>query len=488
MTGFVNMPLNCRLYYHLNLTDKKPEIYLIGICGVAMATLAGMLKETGYNVRGSDSNVYPPMSNKLKEWGIHAYNGYKEDNIGKPDLVIIGNAISRGNPEAEFVLNNRIPYISMAQAIYNYFLKNKEIISISGTHGKTTTTALLSHILITAGEDPSCFIGGVSNNLNSNYRIGNGRYFVIEGDEYDSAFFEKIPKFIQYRPHHLILTSLEFDHADIYGNLGEIELWFKRLVNIIPAQGHIIFSNDYSNLREIIKKSFSKATGFGKNNTDYTYKLSGYSGDFTNIKIAYSGCEDLQLRTKLFGEYNIANITAATAMAIKLGIKIEHIKEAAETFTGVKRRQDLIFNGPSLKIFEDFAHHPTAINFFLSELKEKFSGSTLWAIYEPRSATSRRNVFQKQLPPAFNSADYILLKNPFGIDKIPEQDRLDINMVVKNITGNGKNALLFESVDNILDYIFKNIQKEKNNIIAIMSNGGFDDIYNKIITRAKSLL
>ncbi len=452
-----------------------------------MATLAGMLKETGYSVRGSDSNVYPPMSDKLIDWDIHAYNGYKEKNIGAPDLVVIGNAISRGNPEAEFVLNKRIPYLSMAQAIFNFFLKDKEIISISGTHGKTTTTALLAHILITAGEDPSCFIGGVSNNLNSNYRIGKGRYFVIEGDEYDSAFFEKIPKFILYRPHHLVLTSLEFDHADIYNNLDEIELWFSRLVNIIPAKGNIIFSNDYPNLSDIVKKSFSKIAGFGKYKTDYTYEFTGYPGEFMDIRIMYGESGDLLLKTKLFGEYNIANITAAAAIAMKLGIAVDYIQKAVETFTGVKRRQDLIFDSAHLKIYEDFAHHPTAIRSFLDEIKKRFPGSEVWAIYEPRSATSRRNIFQKELPPAFRSADNILLKNPSDIDKIPVQDRLDINMVVNNIADNGKNALLFDNVDNILESVFKNMRKEKNNIIAIMSNGGFDGIYDKIKTRVRSL-
>jgi UDP-N-acetylmuramate: L-alanyl-gamma-D-glutamyl-meso-diaminopimelate ligase len=427
------------------------------------------------------------MSDKLIDWGIRTYNGYKEENVGQPDLVVIGNAISRGNPEAELVLNNRIPYVSMAQAIYNFFLKDKEIISISGTHGKTTTTALLAHILTTAGEDPSCFIGGVSKNLNSNYRIGRGKYFVIEGDEYDSAFFEKIPKFIIYRPHHLVLTSLEFDHADIYNNLDEIELWFRRLVNIIPGQGNIIHSNDYQNLENIAKKSFSKTAAFGKKDGDFTYEFSGYSSDFTNIKIKSKEYGDLDLQTQLFGEYNVANIAGASALAIKLGIKTAHIQDAVKTFTGVKRRQDLIFESACLKIYEDFAHHPTAINFFLTEIKNRYPDSILWAIYEPRSATSRRNIFQKQLPPAFNSADYILLKNPFGIDKIPEQDRLDIGKVINDISIKNKNVLLFIDIESILDFVFKNIKKEKNNIIAIMSNGGFDGIYDKIITKAKSL-
>src|SRR4030042_2014920 len=219
------------------------KIYLIGICGIAMGTLATMFQEKGYAVSGSDQNIYPPMSDMLNQIGIALYNGFSADNIDDPDLVIVGNAISRGNPEVEYVLNNRIPYMSMAQALYNFFLRGNEVIAVCGTHGKSTTSALLAHILETAGLSPSFFVGGVVRNYRSNYKIGNGRFFVIEGDEYDSAFFEKVPKFIFYRPDHLVLTSLEFDHADIYRDLGEIDLWFRRLVNMIPSEGSIVYSS-----------------------------------------------------------------------------------------------------------------------------------------------------------------------------------------------------------------------------------------------------
>jgi len=467
------------------MSESIKDIYLIGICGVAMGTLAGMLKKSGYMVRGSDSGIYPPMSDKLKEWEIDAYNGYNAENVGKPDLAIIGNAISRGNPEAEYVLNKRIPYMSMAQAIYNFFLKDKEIISVSGTHGKTTTTALLNNILVAAGEDPSCLIGGVSVNLNSNFRIGGGKHFIIEGDEYDSAFFEKIPKFIVYKPHHLVLTSLEFDHADIYNNLDEIKLWFRRLVNITPSEGEIIFSNDYSNLIEVTEKSFSKLTSFGKGDSDFKYEFCGYSGIFSGIKIISKKYGKIDIKTKLFGEYNYANITAAAAMALQLGIGIEDIKKAVEMFEGVKRRQELIYESGNLKIYEDFAHHPTAINFFLSEMKNRFPDSCLWAVYEPRSATSRRNIFQKELPLSFRFADKVLLKNPFSMNGIPEQERIDISSVLNEIKASGKEAVLFNNADEILNFIFGNIKKD-NNIIAIMSNGSFDGIYDKIKVRAQS--
>lgn len=460
------------------------NIYMIGVCGVAMGSLAAMLKAAGHKVSGSDSDIYPPMSEKLSEWGVKTFNGYNPGNIGSPDLVIIGNAVSRGNPEVEHVLNTRLPYLSMAQAMYNFFLSEKEIISVSGTHGKTTTTALLYHILKTAGEDPSCFIGGVSNNLNSNFYIGQGRYFIIEGDEYDSAFFEKIPKFILYRPHHLVLTSLEFDHADIYKNIDEIKLWFSRLVNIIPSNGNIIFSNQYPHLKDAVKQSGLRTFDYGNTGSGFIYTFINYSGSYTHFTISGPGYDELKLKTKLFGDYNLANITAASAMSLELGVSKENIKSAVESFKGVRRRQELIFEKGNLKIYEDFAHHPTAIKYFLSELKKRFPDSAVCAVYEPRSATSRRNVFQKELADAFSAADRILIKKPYKLDTIPPEERIDIERVVKSINDTGKNALLFDNVDSIIDYALTGTG-HGNNIIAVMSNGSFDGIYHKLKARAK---
>jgi len=462
------------------------NIYMIGICGVAMGSLAGMLKAMGHNVSGSDAGIYPPMSDKLAEWGIKTYNGYNANNIAKPDLVIIGNAISRGNAEAEFVLDSGLPYLSMAQALYSFFLKDKETISVAGTHGKTTSTAILYHILETAGEDPSCFIGGVSKNLDSNFKIGNGKYFVIEGDEYDSAFFEKIPKFIVYRPRHLVLTSLEFDHADIYNSLEEIKLWFRRLVNIVPSSGNIVYSSEYENLAYAVEKSLSKCVAFGKDNSPYRFLFSGYSGQYSHFSIISEKFGTLDLKTKLFGDYNFANITGCAAMALELGIDAQYIKRAVESFTGVKRRQELMFQNSVLRIYEDFAHHPTAIRFFLDELKKRFPDSVIWAIYEPRSATSRRNIFQNELPSAFGSADIILIKNPFNLEAIPQGQRIEIDKVVNKLKQNKKAAYLFDNVESIIDHVFNNLNN-KNDVIAVMSNGSFDGIYSKIISRAGSL-
>ena len=462
------------------------NIYMIGICGIAMGTLAGMLKSRGYNVAGSDKGAYPPMSIMLENWGITIDQGFDPAIMGNPDLVIIGNAISRGNAQAEHVLNSRLPYLSMAAALHEFFLKDCEVISISGTHGKTTTTSLLSHILESAGLDPSFLIGGVSINYGTNFKLGNGKYFVIEGDEYDSAFFEKIPKFIIYKPRHLILTSLEFDHADIYNSLDEIKLWFSRLVNIIPSMGNIIYSNEYSDLKKIADKSLSECFSFGPDGSDFNYEFIKYSGIYSELRINSNKNGRIDLQTELFGDFNYANIAAAISMSLKLGIDKSIIQKAVQSFKGVKRRQELIYESNAIKIYEDFAHHPTAIKFLLDEIKKKYPDSNLLAIYEPRSATSRRNIFQKELPESFASADNVFLMRPYNVDSIPEHEKINMQNVIAAIRQNG-NAALFENVDEILKSLFNEINFSKNNVIVIMSNGGFDGIYNRIVEKAKKL-
>ena len=459
---------------------------MIGICGVAMGTLAGMLKAKGYTVAGSDANVYPPMSDKLKEWGIDIYNGFNLSHIGRPDLVIIGNVISRGNVEAEAVLDRKIPYLSMAQALYEFFLKGKEIVSISGTHGKTTTTALLSHILEVAGEKPSFFIGGVSNNYQTNFKLGQGKYFVIEGDEYDSAFFEKIPKFVLYRPHHTILTSLEFDHADIYDSLDEIKLWFKRLVNIISSKGNILFINDNSHLRAVTEKAFSACYSYGGSGADFHYKVMGYSDSFTDLEIRSEKFERISLQTSLFGVFNFENITAAAAMSLLLGIDKAFIQKAVASFTGVKRRQELLYDKGHLKIYDDFAHHPTSIKFVLEGMKKRFPQAALWAFYEPRSSTSRRSIFQDELPGSFVDADKIFIKQPYKLAAIPEHDRIDIDRVVHALAQQGKEVHLFDSVEEIVNDAFLKLKPDEPAIITIMSNGGFDGIAGRMVEKAKA--
>lgn len=457
---------------------KVKKVHMIGICGVAMGTLASMFHERGYAVSGSDQNMYPPMSDVLRKSGVQLRTGFSADNIDSPDLVIVGNAISRGNPEVEHVLNARLPYMSMAQALYAFFLHDKEVVAVAGTHGKSTTTALLAHLLEESGMSPSFFVGGVARNYDASYRLGTGRYFVIEADEYDSAFFEKVPKFVFYRPAHLLLTSLEFDHADIYRDLAEIELWFRRLVNMVPSDGTLLYSADYDNLHEIAAKSYSRRFSYGSGAADFSYSFRGYEGDFSSLDIV-SPQGGFPLKTRLFGGFNYENVLAAAAMARLLGAPEAGIAKGMASFLGVKRRQELIYDRDNVKIYEDFAHHPTAVRYVLGTMRDRYPGARLWALYEPRSATSRRNVFQDVLPRSFEPADIVLIRTPYEGSAVPGGSRLDPARLLDDIRAFNRNAHLFPGADEMLGFIENNISLDEENIILIMSNGGFDGIYEK---------
>jgi UDP-N-acetylmuramate: L-alanyl-gamma-D-glutamyl-meso-diaminopimelate ligase len=463
---------------------KKPllHIHLIGICGVGMSALAGMLLSQGHKVSGSDTDMYPPISTQLERLNIPLFKGFSSDTIEtiKPDLVIIGNAISRGNHEVEAVLNKRIPYFSMAQSLYNFFLYNKEVIGVAGTHGKTTTTALLAYIMDKAGMEPSFFIGGIPKNYGKNYHVGKGKYFVIEADEYDSAYFEKIPKFMIYRPTHCIMTSLEFDHADIYKNIDEIIVWFTRLKNLIPANGCIVYNNMYPHLSTINSKPLSLTKNYGILDADCHYHFKEGT-----ITISMDG-KTILAKPKIFGNFNYQNITAAVAMALTLGVSEGAIASAIDSFEGVKRRQEILYSSNYLTIIEDFAHHPTAIHNVLHEVSERYPGSKIIAIYEPRSATSRRNVFQQELPLAFSDADFVLMKRPYRLDKVPEHEQINIDQVIDDIRGQSIQAYVFETVDEIVHEAFNQIQN-KHTVMVVMSNGGFDGIYDLLVSQAQKL-
>jgi UDP-N-acetylmuramate: L-alanyl-gamma-D-glutamyl-meso-diaminopimelate ligase len=442
-----------------------------------MGNLAGMLVERGHRISGSDSVFYPPMSSMLEELDIELYKGYRSENIRHPDLVIIGNSVSRGNPEVEYILNNRIPNISMADALYRFFLRDKEVISVSGTHGKSTTAGLLAHILAEAGEDPSFFVGGYLNNYGSGYRLGSGRFFVIEGDEYDSSFFQKLPKFICYRPDHLVLTSLEFDHADIYRDLEEIKTWFRRLVNIVPSRGNIIYSSRYGDLAGVTEGSLSRLFSYGSEASDFYSEQVGQDRTHSRLDFRGEGRAPVPLKSALFGEFNRDNITAAVSAALLLGVKSDDAARGVETFTGIGRRQEIIYDREGQVIIEDFAHHPTSIKCILESVRERFPEHTLWAIYEPRSATSCRNVLQDLLPGAFKIAHKVLIKTPYRSDRIKEEERLDTGKLLFRLNEEGVDADLLPEVSLIVKMAAEGISRENKNVFVVMSNGSFDDIY-----------
>ncbi|MFC1669550.1 UDP-N-acetylmuramate--L-alanine ligase, partial [Spirochaetota bacterium] len=390
-------------------------------------------------------------------------------------------------PEAEYVLNENLPYLSMAGALNRFFLQGKEVIAVSGTHGKSTTTALLAHILETAGLSPSFFLGGSANNFNSNYKLGVGRHFVIEADEYDSAFFEKFPKFIYYKPNHLIITSLEFDHADIYNNIDEIELWFKRLVNIVPSNGNIIYSAEYPGIRNVLSKSMSNTLTYGKGGSDFSYAFKGYHDDFSKVTFNGDNC-DFEIETGLFGDFNYQNITGAVSMALKLGIDKESMGNAVKTFKGVKRRQEVIFRKDNVIVYEDFAHHPTSVNGVINSMKERHGDAFIWAVYEPRSATSRRNIFQDELSHSFSGADRVIIKSPYKIDKIESDKRLDMDRLKSDFDEMGRRIDVFDDIGKIIELVENEIDVSQKNVIVIMSNGGFDGIYESMEKSLNSLI
>ena len=456
------------------------KIHLVGIGGIAMGTLACMLNEAGHTVTGSDENIYPPMSDILRDHKIVTFQGYSAANIHDPDLAIIGNAISRGNPEAECVLDSRMPYLSMAGALYEFFLRHREVINVSGTHGKSTTSSLISHVLVAAGEDPSFFVGGRLRNYNSSYRLGKGRFFVIEGDEYDSAFFEKVPKFVYYRPYHTVLTSLEFDHADIYDSLDEIELWFRRLVNVIPSKGIVSYCSRYENLKTIAGGSRSRTVSFDTLNADYCVRETGFSDEMTHLELTCPGGKTLELASRIHGEFNMLNIAASCSILRELGISDSAIREGLESFEGVSRRQEVICSGENILVYEDFAHHPTAIRGVLEFVSARHPSAEIWALYEPRSATSRRNVFQDSLAGSFAKADHSLFKTPYRLESIPAAERLDISAVEREIRNMGRDVHVFDETCEIVDHLAGAMDRTRKNVVVIMSNGGFDGIYGRI--------
>jgi UDP-N-acetylmuramate: L-alanyl-gamma-D-glutamyl-meso-diaminopimelate ligase len=467
------------------MTSK--HIHFIGICGTAMASLAGMLKQRGFHVTGSDVAAYPPMSDFLDSLRIPVAQPFGEKNLApRPDLVIVGNAISRGNPELEYVLDQRIPFQSLPQILHDEFLSPKDVVAIAGTHGKTTTTSMVSWIFHVAGLDPSFLIGGIAENFQSSFRVSNGRNFVVEADEYDTAFWDKGPKFLHYFPDSLILTSVEFDHADIYRDLDAVKVAFKRLVNLIPRRGRLIAWDGSPNVDECIAKAFCKIERYGFSEHS-AWRATGidYHSTRTTWRVLRDGKQWAEFEFALAGEYNVLNATAAAAMAAGYGVAVEKIAEALRTFESVKRRLEVRDEVNGITIIDDFAHHPTAIAQTLQALRTRYSGRRLWAVLEPRSNTLRRNVFQNELVNALSLADQIVIASVFRPEAVPEQERLHPEAVVERLNRSGRPARLLPNAEEIVSAIAPELQP--GDVVGILSNGGFGDIYEKLPARLRSL-
>ena len=446
-----------------------------------MASLAGMLKDHGYMITGSDQNIYPPMSLFLESLDIPVFSGYKPEHLHpRPDLVIVGNVITKKNPEAVELSRIQLPYLSFPQATRQFALKDKRSIVISGTHGKTTTSALIAWILEQAGMDPGFMIGGIPINFERNFKLGKGPYFVIEGDEYDTAFFDKGPKFLHYNPWVTILTSIEFDHADIYRDLDHVIESFSKLIDIIPSDGLLIANGDDETVRRESKRAISRTETYGfSENSLWRAVDVAIEEDFTRIKILKGGKEETTLATSVYGRHNISNLLGALALGRFLKIPWSILAEAAKTFNGVKRRQEVIGERRGILVLDDFAHHPTAVRETTRAVREKYRLRRLITVFEPRSNSSRRNIFQDRYVLSFDAGDLIMIPDPPLMEKIPVEERFSSQQLISDLSKRGLEASYFENTELLLKALVT--EARPGDVILIMSNGGFDNLHQRLL-------
>jgi len=456
--------------------SDKSHFHFTGICGTAMGAVAAAMKQRGFTVTGSDANVYPPMSDFLRGQGITITEGYKEENIpSDTDVVIIGNAISRGNPEAEAALDRKLLYHSLPEVMKEFFLRGKRNFVVSGTHGKTTTSSMLTWVFKNAGRDPGYMIGGLPKNLGCGAFFTDSDINVLEGDEYDTAFFDKRSKFLHYLPECVVVNNIEFDHADIYNSLDEIKLTFRRLLNIVPRGGRAFVNGDEKNCLDVSDKAPCPVTsvGFGEGcglrieNLNYETDRSS----FTLGGIPYS--------IRMTGEFNVRNAAMAAAAATFAGLTADEIRDGLESFDGVARRQELKGEVNGIKVIDDFAHHPTAIRLAVQSLRQRHPESRLWILFEPRSNTTRRAVFQTELAESLALADFAVVAALTDIHKIPENDRLNPDKLSSDIASLGGKAWYLADVDAIVAKVSE--LAEPGDIIAVLSNGGFGGIHQKLL-------
>ena len=445
-----------------------------------MGSVAAALGERGFRVTGSDENVYPPMSIFLEKKGIALTEGYRAENIpANVDVVVIGNAIKRGNPEVEAVLNRNLFYLSLPEVLRNYFLRGRHNLVVTGTHGKTTTTALLAWIMEKAGRKPGYLIGGLPKNFGQGARLNDSKFFVVEGDEYDTAFFDKRSKFIHYLPELVIVNNIEFDHADIFNNLDEIKLSFRRLLNIVPQNGMVVLNGDDANCVQVAKDCLAQMieVGFSKNCAQRIRDVV-YSSGRSRFKLGEETFE-----VPLIGEFNVRNAAMAATAARFYEVPKTKIDNALKSFSGIARRQELRGEARGVKVIDDFGHHPTAIAYTLQALRHRYRGHRIWAIFEPRTNTTRRAVFQQQLPDALKTADGVFISQVAKLEQIPEEERLNPEAVVTAIAKAGRTAFYEENADAIVDRIVPMLRRQ--DIVAVFSNGGFDNIHEKLLKRLR---
>jgi len=463
------------------IPDKIRKIHLIAVCGTGMGALACMLKDMGYDVTGSDQKVYPPMSDFLARKGISLMEGFGAGNLSHlPDLVIVGNAVRKDNPEAVRVMEEGFFYCSMPQALNRFAAQGKKTLLVTGTHGKTTTSSILAWILYKAGLDPSFMIGGIVRNFDSNYRIGEGGYFVVEGDEYDTAFFDKGPKFLHFDSSIAVLTSVEFDHADIFRDLEHVKEAFGSMIGRIASGIPLIAYDGDENIDGLIKNRDCLTERYGrKENSAWRLGYVSVKPPWTFFEVIKKGEVFGTFKTKLVGEHNLLNALSVIAVADHLSVSAGAISEALATFDGAKRRQEVRGVEKGITVMDDFAHHPTAVRETLKAVKPFYSEGRIIAVFEPRTNSSMRKVFQDVYPLSFDSADIICISRPPLLEKIPPGERFSSERLVEDIISRGKDAHFFVDTRSIIDFLVQ--ESKAGDLILIMSNGGFENIHERLL-------
>jgi UDP-N-acetylmuramate: L-alanyl-gamma-D-glutamyl-meso-diaminopimelate ligase len=457
------------------------DIHIMGICGTGMAALAGKLQQSGFRVSGSDNHVYPPMSDFLRQIGIDISEGYDGKNlVPAPDLVIVGNVITRKNPEAAALADLRIPYLSFPQALSRFFIAGNTSIVVAGTHGKTTTCSLLASTLHHANLDPSFMIGGIVQGFQQNFRLGHGRYFISEGDEYDTAFFDKESKFLHYRPNIAIITSVEFDHADIFSDLDQIKQSFKKFVSLLPEDGLIVAHMDDLNVAEVVARAPCPVQGYGTTlGLDWSLDNVTFREGKSHFTVLRHGNRWADMEVSLSGHHNCLNSLAVTAVLHHIGVDQKTIRCGLSTFKGVKRRQEVRGVEGGITVIDDFAHHPTAVRETLAGLKDAYNGHRLIAVFEPRTNSSRRAVFQNDYVSAFDAADAILIREPLPLENISVEDHFSSEKLTTDLRKRHLEAASFPSTIEILNHL-KTFLK-RGDVVAILSNGGFENIHARLL-------
>ena len=463
------------------------RVHLVGVAGTGMGAFAGMLKAAGYEVTGSDENVYPPMSDMLREWEIDVYSPYAADNLdrARPDLVIIGNVIRRVNVEATAVRERGLPQMSFPAAFGSLILSSKHSIVIVGTHGKTTTSALMAHVLVAAGKDPSFLVGGVTGNYGGNFRLGKGRHVVIEGDEYDTAYFDKGPKFLHYRAKTAMLTSIEFDHADIYRDLPHYESAYEKFCQSLPPDGLLAVSASYPGAVTMARAaSKAKVVTYAVNGkADYRADNERFGAEGVRFRIHAPGSKKNEILLPMSGYHNVENAAGVYALARSLGLKHEQIAAGFATFKGVKRRQEERGEIGGVLIVDDFAHHPTAVRETIEGIRQRYPDRRLWAIFEPRSNTSRRNIHQADYAKAFVGADAATIREPEAHDKVPVAEQLDVGKIVAELNEQGVTADSSPDVAELVRRVSENARE--NDLLLVMSNGSFGGFIPSVMEALK---